>query len=454
MKKIITELLKNVLLDIENLKNYHDSQEKHVFLYVKDNMKKYRYGLLIDRFFLEKVRGIEKSELTKEQLDEVNEIISDYDIVDGGENKSIIYRLNPKRDFSKYEMDPKTARAEAMALAEQPMILKESMIIMLLIKYEDAIAELFRFLLEAHPEAYLAEKSIKYSELISFEGGLEEIKEKLINKEVEEFMWKSLQDWYRSFKTKYKVDFHFGPGDLECFTEIYYRRNLIVHTQGVVNETYKKNIVNSQAKIGDVLGVDAHYLDNAFSVSKRILIGTVWGLRKVADDSDALNSFLFLYGYDCLKREEWDISKYVYDLLLREDNQSEADRICEKVNLWLSIKNIEGIAAIEKEVNKLDISAMSLKFHVAKYALLDDYNMVTACLKEGIKGEVNVQEIKEWPLLARYRETEQYSLFAEQHKALFESNGYGSDDVTDDGSDDILEELGGEPDNNQSTNEL
>lgn len=53
MDKYITDLLRNALADIENLQDYYNSQKKYVRDYVLSNIEKYRYGVIIDRFFLE-----------------------------------------------------------------------------------------------------------------------------------------------------------------------------------------------------------------------------------------------------------------------------------------------------------------------------------------------------------------------------------------------------------------
>lgn len=73
-------------------------------------------------------------------------------------------------------------------------------------------------------------------------------------------------------------------------------------------------------------------------VARKVLIGTVWGLRKTADDMEELNSYLFEYGYTSLKNEEWDLAEYIYSMLLKEEKQTDADKICEQVNLWIAIK--------------------------------------------------------------------------------------------------------------------
>ena len=405
-------------------------------------MEKYKYGVLLDRFFLKKVINLDEFEVSEEEQKVIDEVITEYYIDDKEDGKVISYKLNPEKDFSEYEMDPQVARTNFSKLIQQPNILNESMIMMLLVKYEDSIAGIYRYLLEAFPKAYLSDKSITYSELVSYESDLEDIKERFINKEIDEFMRLPLSEWYKSFESKHKAKFYFNSNEFEQFKEVYYRRNLVVHNQGIVNEVYKKNITNCSLDLGAKLGVNEKYLKQAFLVVRKILIGTVWGLRKTADDIEELNSYLFEYGYKCLKNEEWDLAEYVYAMLLTEEKQLEADKICEQVNLWIALKNKNGIHTIEKEVRELDVSAMKTQFSVAKHALLNEFDAVSELLEDAVENELPAWSINEWPLLNEYRESKQYSLFVERHKDLFDTNGYESNNETIGDSEDVINELG------------
>lgn len=442
MDKIITFLLKDALIDIENLQKYYDSQKDFVCQYVKDNIEKYKYGVLLDRFFLKKAFNLEEIDISEEEQKVVDRIILEYNIENKEDRIVINYKLNSDIDFTDYEMNPQVARTTVLKLIQQPNILNESMIMMLLVKYEDAIAGVYRYLLESYPQAYLSEKSITYSELVSFDSDLDEIKEKFINKEVEEFMRLPLSDWYKSFENMHKAKFYFENNEFSQFKEIYYRRNLVVHNQGIVNEVYKKNIPDSTLELGERLCVNEDYLEQAFLIARKVLIGTVWGLRKTADDVDELNSYLFDYGYECLKNEEWELAEYIYAMLLTEEKQQDIDKMCEQVNLWIALKNKKGLDTIETEVRKLDVSAMNKQFLIAKHALLNEFDTVSELLENAIGNEFPAWCIKEWPLLNQYRESAQYNLFVEQHKDLFDTKGYESSNETIGDSEDVINELG------------
>ena len=51
MNKIITDLLKDALDNIDNLNDYYNSQKEYVRNYVAVNLEKYKYGVMIDHYF-------------------------------------------------------------------------------------------------------------------------------------------------------------------------------------------------------------------------------------------------------------------------------------------------------------------------------------------------------------------------------------------------------------------
>lgn len=442
MDRIITHLLRRAITDIENLQEYYSSQIEYVHMYVKNNIEKYKYGVLLDRFFLNKVFETHETVIEDIERRVIDDLIAEYHIDDKEEKKIVKYKLNPEKDFSAYEMDPQVASTNFYKLIQQPNILNESMIVMLLVKYEDAIADIYRYLLEEFPEAYLSDKSITYSELVSFDTDLDEIKERFISKEIDEFMRLPLSDWYKSFEKNQKANFFFDNNVFDQFKEVYYRRNLVVHNQGIVNEIYKNSIPMCTVELGERLYVNEEYLSQAFLLARKMLIGTVWGLRKTAKDIEELNSYLFDYGYSCLKNEEWDLAKYIYSMLLTEDNQLVSDKMCERVNLWIALKNLIGVDAIEKEVRELDVSAMKTQFSVAKHALLDEFDAISTLLEGVIESELPVWCVKDWPLFNQYRESEEYKLFVEKNKDLFDIKGYESSNETIGDSEDVIMELG------------
>ena len=297
------------------------------------------------------------------------------------------------------------------------------MLMMLLVRYEEAIAGVFSYLINKIPEAYLSEKSIKYSDLVVMEADIQDVKKTLLDKEVEEIMRQPISEWYKLFESKHKVRYDINSKEFEKFREIYYRRNLIVHNQGVVNDTYRVN-TKADVECGEQLRVNKAYLIEALEITRIIIYGTFLGLKKTSDYPQTIQERLFEIAYDHMLASKWRLSEYIYGALMLEKEQSEAEKLCNKVNYWISVKNQERIETIEEEINKLDVTAHSGQFKMAKYALLNEFDEVTNALEEIIGKEIGVHEIEEWPLLIQYRESEAYTKFRSSHSEIFERQDY------------------------------
>ena len=430
MDKYLLGLLMESIEDMEALKDYYNTQYQSLSEYIKKGIDKYYYGICLDRFFLKLVTESEDILISEEEKKICNEVLESYEIIERENRKEVLYKIKPEFKHNSFEMNPHKARKEFNKLFQQPDILNESTLMMLLVKYENCISGIYRFLLSYYPQAYLSSKSITYSELIECESDLESIKQKFIEKEVEEFMRMPLSDWYKTFEIKHKAKFDFIAEEMKGFKEIYYRRNIVVHNQGIANDIYVSNAEKKDVSIGERLIVDKEYIDSAFEKTVKVLIGTLWGLRKLADDKADICDELFNYGYKCLSEEKWELGRFINSLLLTDKDQQAADIMCERVNHWIAIKNISGVEKIHDEVDALDVSAMDLQFRIAKHALLDDFVNVSILLDKGLDDCIHPDYVREWPLFIQYRESEYYQDFIKSHANVFETQGYESENET------------------------
>lgn len=419
MSGSLIALLEFGLAEIDNLIDYYESQYDVIIENVKATMPKYRYGIALSHLISSTINEADEETLCKSKK-VLEQILDDIRVEKDGDAISVRYKFKPGLDdYEKYELNPAKARREFYNLTQQPAILHESLLMMLLIKYENTISNIYRYMLEKYPQAYLANKNITYSALFESGSSLSEIKEKFITNEIDEFMRMPIGDWYKVFENKPKAKFYFPNGEFETFKEIYYRRNLAVHNQCIVNEAYLTGVKGSKATLGERLSVSSDYLRDSFEKTKIVVIGTVFALRKLLDDKSQMLQFLFNYGFNCLNGQQWHLAKYIFELLLTEDTQTHADRMTTQVNLWISRKNLLGLDNIKKEVEEMDVSAMQSQFALAKAALLDEFEHVSKILNGIIETDFPARYVKEWPLFIQYRESDSYKKFVDNHQELF-----------------------------------
>lgn len=420
-------ILKNAVKDIHYLVEYYNNQLDSVNEHTKKELPKYNYSAILDKFFRSKINAEAKITISESEKRIVDSLIEKYDIIIKDNKKGIIYKY--KSGLSEYQkIDPMYARNKREALLNQKNILGDSMLIMMLSSYEYTIANIFKILMHKFPNVYLEEKTLTYSELIKINSDIDEIKKKLVDRVTDEFMRKPLKEWYDHFKIKHGVDVLIECDSFDEFREVYYRRNVIVHNQGKVNENYIKEIKGNHF-IGDRLFVDKEYFKNASNIILIMIYQTIWSIKKVFVDSSAdLIQYMYEQGYEYMVNQNWKVSTFIFKTIMNNDDIMKYDRMCYRVNYWVSIKNSLGIENIVDEIKDTDFSDLNEIFIIAKNALLDDYTELTKLLEEHINVLIPANYIKEWPLFLQYRETEEYKKFKDNHINDFNEAKFDSDD--------------------------
>lgn len=425
----LVRILDKAIEEIDILEEYYKEQSNTTRQHIEVEMDKYKYGLAIYKYLCGRIHNEEKPRCMNEFEEK---FIAEELIVmeDNNENEDVQYKLrHPKKYMDKYELNPFVSKKKSISLIKQAMTLNDSVIIMLLIRFESIISEIYKMLLTTFPDAYLKDRSITYSELICLNSDIKEIKKSFINDEVDEFMRKPLKDWYSTFEKKHKCHFNFGD-DFEQFKEIYYRRNVVVHNQGIANSSYLNGVSGKYTcKMGTRLTPTREYLLEAIDCTRIMIIETILGLTKICSDKSNVIKRLFNIGFKYMIESKWKVSKYIFNVLMHLDEQNEVSLWCNKVNYYISCKNLEGIDSIRKEVEKMDTSIMAPKLAIAKPALLDDFAEVTRILNTLIGNDIEVNSIKSWPMFIQYRNSSDYDKLIEKHKDLFELETYSASDI-------------------------
>lgn len=426
----IQYILKNAIDEIDILEEYYSFQYTISMLRLKEEEEKYKYGMAIFKYFCAKAHLEENPHCLNDE--EKNFIEKELSGLDSGTETldSITYRIRNSSKYKKkkYVLDPVISERKMRSFLEQPEILNDSVLMMLIVQFEKVISDIYRELLYKYPNAYLSDKSISYSVLMSIDSNIESVKNRFIDIEIENFMRQSLKEWYKTFEKKHNIKFSFNE-EFELFKEIYYRRNIVVHNQGVANDAYINGVVNTFGyKIGDHLKVNYDYLINALDITRKIIIKTLFGFNNLCSDKSELAKVIFDIGYKYMTEKKWEISQYCFTIIMDYPELSEADLWQSKVNYYISKKNQNGLESIEKDVKEIDVSLMSLRMAIAKPALLDDFSKISDILENTIGTEIRVREVKEWPLFLQYRESSYYSDFIKRHKDIFSYESFMPED--------------------------
>jgi hypothetical protein len=313
-----------------------------------------------------------------------------------------------------------TEIASATALADK--LLPINFVVSFVSQYDAFLGGLIRSMFIAKPELLnSSEKSIQFSELMEF-NSIEEARESLIEKEVESVIRESHLKQFKWLETKLGITLRKDLPSFSDFIEITERRNLFVHSNGIVSRQYlavcKENQVKDIEKVtlGEQLIATPIYFRKCYAVLFEIgvkLGQVIWRKLKPheLDDADThLNNVCFQLLTKGHNKLALNLLTFATETLKKHTDH---EMLCiytinKALAHYLSGKKDECLDVL----NKHDWSATSDKFKLATAVLREQYSIAVDQMK--IIGTTNKHITKdayrEWPLFKEFRKTTEFQL--------------------------------------------
>jgi hypothetical protein len=345
--------------------------------------------------------------------------ITDIKIIEDKENGKRSVSLELKDDYPLSDIG--TTFESAIFEMQYKRLLYRSALISLIIYFESLIAQLFRISFEKNPESIgIQKKTLQYSDIVEL-GSTEEAKRYLIDKEVEDLMFKGFDEWHDYMTSKLNLKLGYIKRVKGQLTEILVRRNLFVHNDGVANSIYMKKVAEEYRKgikKGDILNVDKDYMENAISMIERAGVQLVFEKWKHGErQSTRINPVLRSVAFDYMMIEDWETSLELYILAMEDKKIKESERLMTLFNYWQCKKWLGEFESIKDEVNKADCSALSCEYRLSLLALQDNYSEFFKLLPEACPGQLDLNSLKEWPIFRKIREQKEYEEFITKAEA-------------------------------------
>lgn len=282
-------------------------------------------------------------------------------------------------------------------------------VIGLVSKYDGYLSMLTKQLFIDKPEILNgSEKEFKASDILTY-ADFNELKEVLVEKEIESLLRKNHVDQLQWLESKLNIElrkFKLFPD----FVEIMERRNLFVHTNGVVSRQYlsecKKNGVkiSEDLKPGDELDAYYEYVSKAYSVLFQVgvMLGFILWHKMRPNEGEELISRLSDVAYDLIKDGEYQLGLDIIDFAL--SNRSWAKEINSALQLVFRVNkalafHLRGLQdECERIVNSMDLTAAELKYHLAVAVLKKDYGKAYDIMGRIGRDEEMKTWYKVWPL--------------------------------------------------------
>ena len=245
----------------------------------------------------------------------------------------------------------------------------------------------------------------------------------LIDDKIEKVLRGSLKDWIDTLKNDFKLGLGYFDSFYDDLTEVFQRRNLLVHNGGIINSIYLSKVADKfkqDISIGDKIVVNEHYLEHAinkYHVSFTLIACEVW--KKISPEDEVRSKILIDLAYDYLCIGDWEISSCANTFLANDKKMPVASRTAAELNIWLCRKRILGYEKIEKDLSQLDYSDKALIFQVALYALKGDKESFFRHLPQVIKTEeLRLEDLFDFPILEEMRQTEEFEQFKQENELV------------------------------------
>ena len=316
-------------------------------------------------------------------------------------------------------------RDQKVGLAQ--VLVPRALFVSLVSVFDAHIGRLIRYLFKIRPEALNSSaNTLTYSQLVEF-GTIENARDYVVEKEVETVLRKSHTEQFDWLEAKFGLPLRKDLPAWTTFIEVTERRNLFVHSNGVVSRQYlevcKKNscpILNDLC-VGKSLSLKGEYFLAAHECLFEIgvkLSQVLW--RKVQpDDIQTADGSLVTVCYELLAEGRYRLARVLLDFATETLPRYSSDeyRLTFIVNRAQAYKWLGDEEKARNILSAEDWTAKANKFKLAQMVLLDDFKAAAEFMRRIGTGEhMDMHSYREWPL---FREARKSKEFADAFEEVF-----------------------------------
>lgn len=307
------------------------------------------------------------------------------------------------------------------------VLLPRSLLVSIISQYDAYLGRILRTIFIRRPEILNAsEKKISFDMLSQFTS-IDAAREYVLEKEVEAILRASHADQFKWMESVFGIPLTKDLARWPDFIELTERRNLFVHTDGVVSSQYMavcrahKCRTGAEIKEGVRLDVSRDYFVAAHQCIYEIgakLGHVLWRKLFPEERAEADNHFTRMT-YDLIDNGKFSLAIRLLDFACGDFKKfsSEGAQLTMTVNRAQAHKwngDEEGCKRIMKSV---DWSAKADEFRLADAVLAEDWGRSTKVMRRiGRDGSVNQVAYRDWPLFRYFR---RQSAFLETYSEVF-----------------------------------
>lgn len=426
--------LQEAFLSIECLEEYYSNSILNVQKMKIQIEKEYQIGLFVDAEIKRAIDAKTKEEVIS-IIDKLNggiapdgNPISDYIVVEcieADEDLEFSYSIKKNARVKSKYIDPQNAKRQYNKIEQYESILISSTLSNVIIIFEQYLAKVYQGLILINPKKYFQNQKIEIANI--FNRSVKDIVIECVNNEVESNMFDSLKT-VSLISERESIDINRFVNILDEFEEIYYRRNLYTHNNGVTNHMYLSNIKEKYKKgleINQKLVTDDIYLRNAINMLYKI-VGTLFYEIQVTCNpkyekwKDRFSESVF----ELLYKKNYDVAEHLYLILSSCKQFCFRDKAMFRINYINAMKQQGKDALVKKEIDLLDVSIATEDYKIAKLCLEGKDAEVYEALNKNYPEPYSIETVRDWPLFINFRESEYYVKFAQEHADEYDTFKY------------------------------
>lgn len=301
--------------------------------------------------------------------------------------------------------------------------LYKSSLISLISSVEWFFAQLLHFYYNEYPNsAGIKNKTLTLSDLKGFDT-IKDAEQYLVEELIDKSVRSGFSDWTEILKKDLNLSMGYLKDYKDEIVEVFQRRNILVHNNGIINSTYLSKVNSNftkDLKLGDRIEINDEYLFK--SMNQLHLVFSLFALelwKNLEPENESRGEFTMDLGYKYLCKEDYKVANSANLFLTKDKKMAVASRTAAELNLWLCKKREKGLQNISKDLDKIDYSDKALIFQIALMALKEDEEKFFKNLPQVLKTEeLKPNDLFEFPIFKEMRETNLFEEFCEKEKSL------------------------------------
>lgn len=348
----------------------------------------------------------------KQTIERLETFESKYcEVTKDGEGRSVKI---PAEHFSEWKSLSKRVVTRKISLINLP----RSILVSLVSHYDAYLGRLLRNIYIRIPMLLnTSDRKLTYEDLVGFDS-IESAKEYMIEKEVESVLRGSHIEQFKVMERLFGLPLTKGLESWPCFIEITERRNLFVHTGGMISSQYllvcaaQKCEIDEGAVEGSFLSVPQAYFERAndcvFEIG--VKLGHVLWRKLFPDEREQADGNLLETTFELLVSHKYKLALKISDFACLElkIHSSERLKLMLIVNRSLAYKWSGDEKSARHSMKGVDWSAKSDEFKLANALILDDWSSASLFMGRLGGKTVSKTDYRKWPLFKEWRKREEF----------------------------------------------